>query len=126
MFKRTTCSLILLLISSPTMAGQWSAVLGVEHISSVFDGKPFNDKPELQTDFVYGGLRWKDDDWRVDIMISNSLNNIGHRKECNNNYVWNEPVDGVRTSTHQSTECKTSSFGSNPRAIFRIEKEWSL
>ena len=116
----------LLLISSPTLADQWSAVLGVEHISSVFDGKPFNDRPELSTDFLYGGIRWKDDDWRVDIMLSTNLNSIGHRKVCNNNYMWNEPVGGVQGSTHQSTECTTTDFGSNPRAIVRIEKEWTL
>ena len=115
--------IILCLIPNISFADSWSAVAGVEHISSLFDGRPFNDNKELSTDFVYAGIRYKHNGWRVDTLLSANLNSIGRSTNCD--YVYS-----TNTSTQEyildSTHCESEELGSNPRAIVRIEKEWSL
>ena len=55
--------LLLLLLSLPVSASETYVVAGYEHISSVFVGKPFNDKPETSVDFVYVGVRHERGNW---------------------------------------------------------------
>lgn len=119
---------IFLLLSNFAYAsdGQWSGVIGVEHISSIFDGRPFNDNRELSTDFLYGGIRYKQQGWRLEAMIATSLAPVDGFKSCNYGYVYGEPVDGIQLGELRSTTCKTEKLGTNPRAIFRIEREWTF
>jgi len=78
-------------------ADELNIVLGVEHISSIMDGVPFNSKEETSVDLAYLGLRYE---WRA----------------------WNLEVDVAHGFDADHSELK----GSNPRAIFRIEREFRI
>jgi len=105
--------------------GQWSGAIGVEHISSIFDGKPFNSDIETSIDMLYAGVRYKKDGWRAEFMISDVVS-------PRTKFQWCESTSttyNIQQTVHTTTSCdkyKGDMFGSNPRAIFRIEREWTF
>lgn len=104
--------LILGFSSVDAKAQELSAAIGIEHISSVRDGVPFNNRLETSVDMVYGGLRYRYGDWKVEGMLSYTLGNFRTIDSCN--------ID---------QECYPVSrefSGREPRAIFRIEREFKL
>jgi len=88
--------LILLALVAPVSNSQeLYIVTGVEHISSIFNGKPFNSKHETSVDMLYTGIRYEKKDWSIEADVIHAL---------------------------QPEEFE----GSNPRAIFRIEKKFRI
>jgi hypothetical protein len=52
--------LFLVLLSGCSCYGEF------EHISSIPDGNPFNDRPETSTDLIWTGIRIEGNSWYVD------------------------------------------------------------
>ena len=128
-FKIVGCLFCLLLLilgfaSADARAQQWSAAVGIEHISSVRDGRPFNSRPETSVDMVYGGLRYRYGDWKVEGMLSYTLGSLRTIDSCNITQVYsnNVPVQRLEECYPVSREFS----GREPRAIFRIEREFKL
>jgi len=89
--------LVFLLLFSPLTKAteELNALVGFEHISSIMNGRPFNSKPETSVDFLYVGLEYRKNDWKIEASAAQAL----------------QP---------------SALVGSNPRAIFRIEKRINL
>lgn len=111
----------LLLVVSPAYA-EWSGVAGIEHISSYFDGKPFNSREETSIDMLYTGVRYKHSGWRAEVLVSAIVNGSKNLEKCDSTLVEDSP-----TTFTTVTNCEKfrNPLGSNPRAIFRIEREWN-
>ena len=88
--------LILTLIAPIVNADELVAVLGVEHLSSPTHGVPFNNKDETSVDFAYLGLRYNIKSWNFEVDVAHAINDKDDLK------------------------------GQNPRAIFRIEREFKI
>jgi hypothetical protein len=111
-----------LLLVSPAYAQQWSGVVGIEHISSYFDGKPFNSREETSIDMLYTGVRYKHSGWRAEVLVSAIVNGSENFEKCGSTLVVDSPTTGT---TVTNCEKFRNPLGSNPRAIFRIEREWN-
>ena len=70
------------------------SIMGMEHISSIQDGKPFNNRIETNADIIWMGIRYKHNAWHIDAAIASEVNSMF--------------------------------AGSNPHAMFRIEREAKL
>ncbi|MDA9842989.1 hypothetical protein N9C44_00805 [bacterium] len=70
------------------------SIMGMEHISSIQDGKPFNNRIETNADILWMGIRYKHNAWHIDVAIASEVNSMF--------------------------------AGSNPHAMFRIEREAKL
>jgi hypothetical protein len=114
--------LLLLLTPFPAHADLYG-VAGAEHISSWFDGRPFNNRKEFSTDMVYAGVSWEENNWKVDLLVAHTLQNETAGRVCDTTQVYSNSVPVQRIE-----ECwdLPSIEGSNPRAIFRIEKRFKI
>tara|TARA_B100000902_G_C27245561_1_gene882414 strand:+ start:952 stop:1242 length:291 start_codon:yes stop_codon:yes gene_type:complete len=88
--------LILTLFTTNVNADELVAVLGVEHLSSPTHGFPFNNKVESSVDMAYLGLRYSVKSWNFEVDVAHAFDD------------------------------KHDLHGQNPRAIFRIEREFTL
>jgi hypothetical protein len=88
--------LIIALFTTTVNAEELNLVLGVEHLSSPTHGFPVNNKQESSVDMAYLGLRYSVKSWNLEV-------DIGH-----------------------AFDDKQDLHGQNPRAIFRIEREFTI
>lgn len=88
--------LALALMSTPSIADELVAVVGVEHLSSPTHGVPFNNKKETSVDMAYVGLRYSVQSWNFEVDVAHAFDD---KKELH---------------------------GQNPRAIFRVEREFKI
>ena len=69
-----------------------SKFIELEHISSLKDGKPFNDNKETSTDLLMGGYRYKSNGWTTSIAIgvetSNDLEGTNPRAKITIGKEW--------------------------------------
>lgn len=114
--------LLLLLIPFPAHADLYG-VAGAEHISSWFDGRPLNNRKEFSTDMVYAGVSWEESNWKVDLLVAHTLQNGTAGRACDTIQVYSDSIPVQRIE-----ECWSlpEVYGSNPRAIFRIEKRFKI
>ena len=89
--------LILTLFTTTVNAEELVLVLGVEHLSSPTHGKPLNNKSETSVDMIYTGLRYSVNDWNFEVDVAHAF-------------------DDDHTELH----------GQNPRAIIRVEREFTI
>ena len=87
----------LLLLASPSLADELTAVVGVQHLSSPTHGVPFNNKEETSVDMAYVGLRYSVKSWNFEVDVAHAF-------------------DDDHKELH----------GQNPRAIFRVEREFMI
>jgi len=89
--------LIATMLSTPSLADELVAVVGVEHLSSPTHGVPFNNKEETSVDMAYLGLRYSVKSWNFEVDVAHAF-------------------DDDHKELH----------GQNPRAIFRVEREFKI
>ena len=65
--------LILALLSAPVQANETYFVIGYEHISSPFVGRPLNSKKETTLDMFYVGVRHKRKNWRFSADVAHLI-----------------------------------------------------
>ena len=51
------------------------SVIALEHISSIPDGRPFNNRHETAADMIQIGIRYKQKGWKFDALIGAEVNN---------------------------------------------------
>ncbi len=88
--------LLAAMMSAPSLADELVAVVGVEHLSSPTHGVPFNNKQETSVDMAYLGLRYSVKQWNFEVDVAHAFDD---KKELH---------------------------GQNPRAIFRVEREFKI
>ena len=89
--------LIITLFTTTVNAEELNLVLGVEHLSSPTHGFPVNNKQESSVDMAYVGLRYSVKSWNFEVDVAHAF-------------------DDDHTELH----------GQNPRAIFRVEREFTI
>ena len=50
------------------------SIIALEHISSIPDGKPFNNRHETAADMIQIGIRYKQKGWKFDALIGAEVN----------------------------------------------------
>lgn len=65
--------LLLLCLSLPVSAEETYFVVGYEHISSPFVGRPLNSKKEITMDMPYIGIRHKRGSWTISADVAHLL-----------------------------------------------------
>ena len=51
------------------------SIIALEHISSIPDGRPFNNRHETAADMIQIGIRYKQKGWKFDALIGAEVNN---------------------------------------------------
>lgn len=119
--KYLLCFMLLFVCSS--VKANTHLVFGAEHISSWFDGRPFNSRRELALDMVYAGISYEKNNWTLDFLVSHALQNPRITEYCDTiqTYSNSQPVN-----RYEDCYYMPSFQGSNPRAVFRIERKFKI
>ena len=70
------------LLSAPSISADtlikkenFYSIIALEHISSIPDGRPFNNRHETAADMIQIGIRYKQKGWKFDALIGAEVNN---------------------------------------------------